>query len=189
MVCSSPCRFPGLAAAANTSCTGWVKSKPTLYWVTGHPQRRLPPPPGLLAHPASPAARPRRDARVYSHTRYPLVSTIPPMIEYVAFFPRATVAAIAPVSSENTTACVTYSRSARARRSSAPNDSAVHGELLSVPYACMVSLIAARNSRAAAASADMPPLDSTPAIRSPRLPDERHIQPMRQRCFPVMGGD
>lgn len=77
---------------------------------------------------------------------------VPSMIAHVAFRPRATHAATAPVPAENTTACVTYSRSAAARRSSAPNDSAVHGELFSVPYACIVSFTAARNSSAASSS-------------------------------------
>jgi hypothetical protein len=79
----------------------------------------------------------------------------------VAFFPWAMNAAMPAVPIENTTACATYSRSAAARRSSAPNDSAVHGEELRVPYACIVSLIAPRNSSAASWS-----LPDTPALKS-----------------------
>lgn len=58
---------------------------------------------------------------------------VPSMIDQVAFFPRAMNAAILPVNMEKTTAWVTYSRSALARRSSAPKLSAVHGLELRVP--------------------------------------------------------
>src|SRR6516225_2471758 len=90
-----------------------------------------------LAQLADPASRPRRDARIYSHTRYALVPAAPRMIAHVAFWPWATHAAIPAVAMEKITAWVTYSRSDAARRSSAPKDSAVQGELLRVPYACM----------------------------------------------------
>jgi hypothetical protein len=62
-----------------------------------------------------------------------LTPIVPAMIDQVALRPCARNAAMLPVNMEKTTAWATYSRSAAARRSSAPNDSAVHGDEFKVP--------------------------------------------------------